>query len=319
MKNRLVTPLLALASGIVLARFVHFHFSDFLWTLPLLSGLTCLAWRHSTAHPGGLLLALFCVLRRAFSQRPAPARQPSHNRRGRPRNGHPRWLRGLALGVFRRPRSVRSRTCAQSSRPRQPGCFAAGETPPDLGYGQLVELEARVRRIRNFQNPGRVRLRRLLRAQRYLLDRRGHRRQLRGSETRPLRIALLRRCVRSAHRRVAQDRTPVLGQSLCHWHDGGHAYRRIQPHGAHVDRSLSPHRHLPHAGDRRPAHHHSGGVPAVSAAALLSARNHRAGHYRHPARGSMRWFPVGTRLPSAPPADSRCTLPRATSIAGAVC
>jgi competence protein ComEC len=28
------------------------------------------------------------------------------------------------------------------------------ETPPDLRYGQLVELEARVRRIRNFQNPG---------------------------------------------------------------------------------------------------------------------------------------------------------------------
>ena len=25
---------------------------------------------------------------------------------------------------------------------------------PDLRYGQLVELEARVRRIRNFQNPG---------------------------------------------------------------------------------------------------------------------------------------------------------------------
>ena len=29
-----------------------------------------------------------------------------------------------------------------------------GETPPDLRYGQWVELEARVRRIRNFQNPG---------------------------------------------------------------------------------------------------------------------------------------------------------------------
>jgi len=28
------------------------------------------------------------------------------------------------------------------------------ETPPDLRYGQLVELEARLRRIRNFQNPG---------------------------------------------------------------------------------------------------------------------------------------------------------------------
>jgi competence protein ComEC len=28
------------------------------------------------------------------------------------------------------------------------------EIPPDLRYGQLAELEARVRRIRNFQNPG---------------------------------------------------------------------------------------------------------------------------------------------------------------------
>ena len=38
-----------------------------------------------------------------------------------------------------------------------------------------------------------------------------------------------------------------------------------------------------------------------------------------PVHGSTRWFPDGTRPPSAPPADSRCTLPRATSIAGAVC
>ena len=43
---------------------------------------------------------------------------------------------------------------APKARARVSLAVRAGETPPDLGYGQRVELEARVRRIRNFQNPG---------------------------------------------------------------------------------------------------------------------------------------------------------------------
>src|SRR5271156_6010174 len=62
MKNPLVAPLLALASGILLARYVVFHRSDFLWTIPLLSGLTCVAWRHAprTLPVCSSLVLLFC-------------------------------------------------------------------------------------------------------------------------------------------------------------------------------------------------------------------------------------------------------------------
>ena len=43
---------------------------------------------------------------------------------------------------------------ARKARARVSLTVKDGESPPDLHYGQLVEFEARVRPIRNFQNPG---------------------------------------------------------------------------------------------------------------------------------------------------------------------
>jgi competence protein ComEC len=43
---------------------------------------------------------------------------------------------------------------ARKARARVSLTVREGETPPDLHYGEMVELEARVRPIRNFQNPG---------------------------------------------------------------------------------------------------------------------------------------------------------------------
>jgi competence protein ComEC len=43
---------------------------------------------------------------------------------------------------------------ARKARARVSLTVRDGESPPDLHYGQLVEFEARVRPIRNFQNPG---------------------------------------------------------------------------------------------------------------------------------------------------------------------
>ena len=43
---------------------------------------------------------------------------------------------------------------APKARVRVSLALRDNETPPDLHYGQLVELEARVRKIRNFHNPG---------------------------------------------------------------------------------------------------------------------------------------------------------------------
>ena len=60
-------------------------------------------------------------------------------------------------------------------------------------------------------------------------------------------------------------------------------------------------------------------LSAVSSAALFSSRNHGARDHRVQAPGCMRWFPDGTRPPSAPRADSRCMSPHVISIAAAVC
>jgi competence protein ComEC len=43
---------------------------------------------------------------------------------------------------------------ARKARARVSLTVRDGESPPNLHYGQLVEFEARVRPIRNFQNPG---------------------------------------------------------------------------------------------------------------------------------------------------------------------
>jgi competence protein ComEC len=151
-KNPLVTPLLALASGIVLARFVPFKASDFLWTLPLLMGLTYLALKRS---PRALpvcssLLFLACGALLGFLHQP----------------GHPPEIDAgaretvildgcvVSPSAFSEGRDQFVLELAPKARARVTLAIRDQETPPDLRYGQLVELEARLRRIRNFQNPG---------------------------------------------------------------------------------------------------------------------------------------------------------------------
>jgi competence protein ComEC len=151
-KNALVAPLVALAFGIVLARFVPFQVSDFLWTLPLVLGLTCLAWSRSprTLPVCSSLFFLLCgtflgVLHRSRN-RPeidASARETV-------------ILDGCVVSpsAFSEGRDQFVLELAPKARARVSIAIREEETPPDLRYGQLVELEGRLRRIRNFQNPG---------------------------------------------------------------------------------------------------------------------------------------------------------------------
>ena len=55
----------------------------------------------------------------------------------------------------------------------------------------------------------------------------------------------------------------------------------------------------------------------VPPAALLSPRDHRARDHRLRRLALRAGFRLECARPSAPPGDSRCMLPRATSIAGA--
>lgn len=152
MKNPLVAPLLGLASGILLARFVPFRWSDFLWTMPLLAALTWLAWKHSRrALPVCLsLVFLFCGALLAVLHR--PARPPEIDAGAR----ETVILDGCVVSpsAFSEDRDQFVLELAHHARVRVSLSVRDGEIPPDLRYGQLVELEARVRRIRNFQNPG---------------------------------------------------------------------------------------------------------------------------------------------------------------------
>ena len=156
MRNPLVPPLLALASGIALARFVPFRITDFLWTLPLLTVLTCLAWRRSRrALPlCSSLVFLFCGAFLVVLHRPGSP--PEINAGGR----ETVILDGCVVSpsAFSEGRNGQGDQfvleLAPKAKARVSVAIRDHETPPDLRYGQIVELEARVRRIRNFQNPG---------------------------------------------------------------------------------------------------------------------------------------------------------------------
>jgi competence protein ComEC len=157
-KNPLVTPLLALASGIVLARFITFQRSDFLWTLPLLFGLACLAWEHSrrvTHSRRAFLVCSWLVL--LFSG----AFLSVLHRRGSPPEIQAGARETVILdgcvvspSAFSEERDQFVLELAPHAKARVSLAIRGHETTPDLSYGQMIELEARVRRIRNFQNPG---------------------------------------------------------------------------------------------------------------------------------------------------------------------
>ena len=152
MKDPLVPPLLALASGILAARFAPFQVSDFAWTLPLLFALTSIAWarwRRCFA-ACSLVLVAFCGALLAFLHR--PGRPPEIDA-----GAHETVILDgcvVSPSAFSEGRDQFVLELSPKARARVTLALRDGELPPDLRYGQQVELEARVRRIRNFHNPG---------------------------------------------------------------------------------------------------------------------------------------------------------------------
>ena len=134
-----------------------------------------------------------------------------------------------------------------------------------------------MRAVRNFQNPGAFDYQGLCRAQPYLLDRVSRHGPRHRHSARALRIRILRGDFCSAHGCAQSYRAAVSRQSLCDGHHGSHTHRGIEQAGKDLDRPFSPHRNLPHAGDRRVAHYRAGGLSAISAADLFRSRARRAG------------------------------------------
>lgn len=150
--NPLIGPFIALATGILVARLAAFNFHELLIALSFLLVLTLLAQKRSRliTYAGSLLILLLCGILIEMWHRP---------RHTPVIDAASRELVLLSGCVVEPPAFYEGRDqftieLARNARARVSLAIRDGETPPDLHYGQRVEFEARIRPIRNFQNPG---------------------------------------------------------------------------------------------------------------------------------------------------------------------
>ena len=152
MKNPLVLPVVALASGILVSRLVGFAPLELRMALLSLAALTAVAWHwsHRLVLSCALATAVFCGAALETLRRPGP---PPEIDAGAHETV---LLDGCVVSppAFSEGRDQFVLELAPHARARISLLVRDGANPPDLRYGQRVELEARVRRIRNFQNPG---------------------------------------------------------------------------------------------------------------------------------------------------------------------
>ena len=148
----LLLPLIAIALGILLSRWVRFEKLELLAALPLLFALTLLATRYGPkiAYTACLLtlgaVGIFAdVLHR-------PGSPPSIDANSQ----ESVILSGCVVDspIFTPDRDQFTVELAPGAGVHVSLTLKEGEIPPSLSYGQLVEFEAKVRPIRNFQNPG---------------------------------------------------------------------------------------------------------------------------------------------------------------------
>ena len=152
MKCPLFAPLVALASGILFSRRVGFGRVELLVYLPLFFAITLLAHRRSRRIGYAGCLATLVLFGASLESLHRPGRAPEIDA-----SSHETVL--LSGCVVSPPAFYEGRDqfvveLARKARARVSLTVRDGETPPDLHYGEAVELEARVRPIRNFQNPG---------------------------------------------------------------------------------------------------------------------------------------------------------------------
>lgn len=152
MNTPLLAPLVAVSCGIALARFVAFHTEDFAWSIPLLIALAALAAARCRRmlRVCLALLFLFAGALLEYLHRPGPPPEVDAGAR------EIVVIDGCVVSpsAFSEDRDQFVIQLARGARARVSLTVRNGETMPDLRYGERVELEARLRRIRNFHNPG---------------------------------------------------------------------------------------------------------------------------------------------------------------------
>lgn len=152
MSNPLLLPAIALACGIVLARLGWLESADIGWALPALAALSALARRRAplASRIAGLLAV--SVAGAWLEIRHQPALEPFID-------ADPYetvLLEGCVVEPpVKEPGRIRfTLEAAPKARARVSVYLNESETPPPLRYGQRVDVEGRIRPVRNFQNPG---------------------------------------------------------------------------------------------------------------------------------------------------------------------
>ncbi len=152
MKNPLVPPLLGLSAGVALGHFIRFHGFETCAAGAVVCGLAYISWKYCPRLLIPCLALSFCCFGILLDIVHRPGERPQLD--AGPREtvvldgcvvSPSAFSEGRDQFVLELTRGARVRVTLE---PRD------GETPPTLDYGQRVELEARVRRIRNFHNPG---------------------------------------------------------------------------------------------------------------------------------------------------------------------
>ncbi len=153
MRDPLIPPLAAIAAGILTARLAPFDTRQLLLVITVLIALSALAlWRRSRRVAGAccLLGLVFAGALVDLAHRPGPP--PELDAEGR----EPVILSGCVV----QPPALageRERFVVEldpGARVQVTAYAREGQAPPMLHYGQRVEFEARVRRPRNYGNPG---------------------------------------------------------------------------------------------------------------------------------------------------------------------
>lgn len=151
LRDPLLAPLAAVAGGILVSRFVPFETSELIAAIALLFALGLLSlWRRARVLAGVccLLGLLFAGALCAVARRPGPP--PVLDAEG---------LVTVEGCVVEPPVAAAGRErfivdLERDARAQVTLYLAEGEQAPRLRYGQRIELDARVRSPRSFQNPG---------------------------------------------------------------------------------------------------------------------------------------------------------------------
>ncbi|MBI3473199.1 MAG: ComEC/Rec2 family competence protein [Candidatus Solibacter usitatus] len=154
MRDPLVAPLAAIATGVLASRCLSFEPGELLLAIAALACLNVVSLRAQARWPGAAccLLALCCAGALAgVAARPGPSPELDTES-----SRETVILSGCVVEppVFFEGREQFVLELEPGARARVNLFLGESETPPSLKYGQKVELDGRVRRTRNFGNPG---------------------------------------------------------------------------------------------------------------------------------------------------------------------